>query len=535
LAGRTLRLDSDEPVGQVDADVYVIVNGVKRILPVTSDADGNFTLEFTPLSNEAGHVVVGACYPGLGSTTAQDEFDILGLRFVKSVCGPDTATRYVQWGVTMNDINVCSLQLSNRSPAPLSNLRAQLVNAPVNCEVAWNDDGDDLILAELPGNATRTVMFTVKGTAPTEGRNYQYFTVRVTTDEGAALDIPAYFHAKPRYARLALEPTALDVTMQLDPQNNRGTPRNLEVVISNEGADETGPITVSVPSLTWMKLVGSNTLASIPPGEATSILIILTADANTPLNAPLSGALAINAPNALDGVTLPFRATAVTEGTGSLTVDAIDDYTYYEAHAPHVEGALVVVRNPYTNRELARGTTLANGKVTLENLPVGLCKVTVSKEKHAEYTNSVEIQPGRETTLQVFLDYQAITYSWDVVRVEVEDRYKVELITIYETNVPVPVVETIMPSRLPFLRPGETHAFSVILINRGLIRADGVEFVLPEVFNSPQCAIAFNYPGGTYSLLPQQAITIPVVATGIAPTRASKPCTSYSITEWYWE
>ncbi|NLF61087.1 MAG: leucine-rich repeat protein [Lentisphaerae bacterium] len=535
LAGRTLRIDSDESVGPVDADVYVIVNGVRRILPVTSDADGNFTVDFTPLPGEAGHVTVGACYPGLGSTVAQDEFDILGLRFVKSVCSENTSTRYVQWGVTMNDVNVCSLQLSNRSPVPLVNLRAQLVDAPANCEVTWDEDGGtDLILDELPGNATRTVMFTVKGTAPTQGRNYQYFTVRVTTDEGVVLDIPAYFHAKPRYAQLALAPTALDVTMQLDPQNNRGTPRNIEVTITNEGADETGPITVSIPSLTWMKLVGSNTLASIQPGESTSFLLTLTADGNTPLNAPLSGTLAINAPNAFAGATLPFRATAVAEGTGSLTVDAIDDYTYYEAHAPHLADALVVVRNPYTNQELARGTTLANGKVTLENLPVGLCKVTVSAEKHAEYTNNVEIQPGRETFLEAFLDYQAITYSWDVVRVEIEDRYEIELTVVYETNVPMPVVETIMPAKMPFLRPGETHTFSAILTNKGLIRADDVEFTLPEVFNSPQCAIAFNYPKGTYSLLPQQAVTIPVVATGVAPTRSSD-CRGSSTTLWSWE
>ncbi|MDY0177020.1 MAG: YDG domain-containing protein [Lentisphaeria bacterium] len=486
------------------------------------------------MAGEAGHVLLGACYPGLGSTEAQDEFDILGLRFVKSICGSTSSSSYVQWGVTMNDVNVCSLQLNNRSPVELNGLRAELSGAPANCEVTWNESGDNLLLDKLPGNATGTLMFTVKGTAPTEGRNYQSFSVKITTDEGVELDIPAYFHAKPRYAQLVLEPGSLDVTMQLDPQNMRGTPRNLEVLIRNDGADESGPITVSLPSLTWLRLTGSNTLASIQPGESTSFLLSLTADANTPLNAPLSGSLAINAENAFAGVTLPFRATAVAEGTGSLTVDAIDDYTYYEAHAPHLEGALVVLRNPYTNKELARGLTLANGKVTLEGLPPGACKVIVSKEKHAEYTNNVEIQPGRETTLEAFLDYQAITYSWDVVRVEIEDRYEVELTITYETNVPMPVVETIMPAKMPFLRPGETYMFSAVLSNKGLIRADDVEFTLPEVFNSQQCAIVFNYPQGSYSLLPQQTVTIPVVATGAPPTRSSE-CLGYSATLWSWE
>ena len=171
---------------------------------------------------------------------------------------------------------------------------------------------------------------------------------------------------------------------------------------------------------------------------------------------------------------------------------------------------------------------------SLEGLLPGACKVIVSKEKHAEYTNNVEIQPGRETTLEAFLDYQAITYSWDVVRVEIEDRYEVELTITYETNVPMPVVETIMPAKMPFLRPGETYMFSAVLSNKGLIRADDVEFTLPEVFNSQQCAIVFNYPQGSYSLLPQQTVTIPVVATGAPPTRSSE-CLGYSATLWSWE
>ena len=189
LCGRTLRLDSEDPIGLVDADLYVIVNGIRRVLPVTSDVDGYFSVDFSPLAGEAGHVLLGACYPGLGSTEAQDEFDILGLRFVKSICGSTSSSSYVQWGVTMNDVNVCSLQLNNRSPVELNGLRAELSGAPANCEVTWNESGDNLLLDKLPGNATGTLMFTVKGTAPTEGRNYQSFSVKITTDEGVELDI----------------------------------------------------------------------------------------------------------------------------------------------------------------------------------------------------------------------------------------------------------------------------------------------------------------------------------------------------------
>jgi hypothetical protein len=534
IIGQTLQLNNDTPIPFAEADIYVIINGIRRVLPVTSAADGNFSVDFTPLPGEAGHVVLGACYPALGSSDPQDEFDILGMRFVKSLCNNVSSNSYLQWGVTVNEVNACSLQLTNRSPAALTNLHAEFIGLPDNCEVIWNDEESDLLLAELPGNTSQTIDFTVKGTAATTGRNYQHFILKITSDEGTELSIPAYLHVKPHYAQLLLSPSSLDVTMQLDGQSKRGVPRNLEITVSNDGAEESGLVSITLPNLSWLKLIGSNTLASIPPGGETSFLLTLTADANTPLNAPLSGVIAINAANAFAGVNLPFRATAVAEGKGKLTVDAIDDYTYYEAHAPHLQDALVVLRNPYTNAELARGVTLANGKLTLENLPVGPCKVIVSKERHADYVNTVEIQPERETTLVAFLDYQAISYSWEVVRVEIEDRYEVELTVVYETNVPMPVVETVMPKKMPFLHPGETHAFTVILTNKGLIRADDISFELPAVLNTPQCAIAFNYPQGKHSLLPHQSMTIPVMATGVAPTRSSD-CLGHATAIWSWE
>ena len=140
LCGRTLRLDSEDPIGLVDADLYVIVNGIRRVLPVTSDADGYFSVDFSPLAGEAGHVLLGACYPGLGSTEAQDEFDILGLRFVKSICGSTSSSSYVH-GVTMNDVNVAAVAeqpQSCRAERPASSSALRQLRGPGTSETpAW--------------------------------------------------------------------------------------------------------------------------------------------------------------------------------------------------------------------------------------------------------------------------------------------------------------------------------------------------------------------------------------------------------------
>ena len=178
------------------------------------------------------------------------------------------------------------------------------------------------------------------------------------------------------------------------------------------------------------------------------VLLSLTPTDDTPLNTPISGGIAINCVNG-DGVLLPYRIEAVSEETGGLSVDVIDEYTYYTEEKPHVKNANVVVRHPFSGKIVAEGFTGADGIFFVGNLPEGSYKMTVTADKHEGFQTTIIIDPGRTNEQTVYLSFQAISYTWEVVPTEIEDNYEVQLVMKFETNVPVPVVVMEMPTNMP--------------------------------------------------------------------------------------
>jgi large repetitive protein len=55
------------PVPNKPVDVYIMVNGSRRILKATSDENGEFSVPFIPVNGEAGAYSIGACYPELNT------------------------------------------------------------------------------------------------------------------------------------------------------------------------------------------------------------------------------------------------------------------------------------------------------------------------------------------------------------------------------------------------------------------------------------------------------------------------------------
>ena len=99
------------------------------------------------------------------------------------------------------------------------------------------------------------------------------------------------------------------------------------------------------------------------------------------------------------------------------------------------------------------------------------------------------------------------SYTWEVVPTQIEDKYEVELVMKFETNVPVPVVIMEMPTDMPQLVNNETYPFLITLTNKGLITAKDVQINLPQ--NDPEYEFVYNFP--KMYLLAQQAIQVPVV------------------------
>ncbi|NLZ64493.1 MAG: hypothetical protein GX902_11865, partial [Lentisphaerae bacterium] len=517
LTGSAIKsVDDQTPVPDVPVEVYFIYGQFRRALQTSSDADGRFSVEFVPQPTEIGRIIAGSCYPGTQVNTAQQEFDVLGFKYTAG------GKRYLQWDLTVNTPETYTITLQNPNSTKLTGIQgAMMDDAQEKVELEFLDLADT-----LDGLGSQEVTFRVTATEPSPERAYEYMVLRFTSTEGAQLDIPVYLYAIPQFARLALDPISIDTTMQL------GVARQVEVILSNEGAAETGPVTVTVPDLSWLTLPAGGNMPSIPPGESAVITIQLKGDGNTALGAPLSGTIAVNAENVQHGIQLPFRFTAVSEDKGSLQVTAMDEYTFNakeEEDRTNLKNAAVTVKNPYTGAVLAIGNTGETGICLLENLPVGKCQVIVSADKHADNVQLVDIAPGDTVEIDAFLPYLAITYSWEMESTEIADEYELVLKTVYETNVPVPVVETIMTTIFIDMEPDSVRLINVTLINRGQIAAEGVWL---NIVNTTDFTFESSQLDGI-TLAPQQSLTVPVVVR--RGDGSATDCYTEVVTSYYYE
>ena len=507
------------PVPNVDVDVYTIVNGLRRELKAKTNALGEYNVDFVPLTNESGHFSVGACYPKQNLSTSMDEFDILGLR--------RESNANIIWDMKLGETISGTIAMVNTSNSSLNKIVILPEKLPQGCQLTFDT------IAVIEGNQTKMFNFSLKATELSVGQNYEKIFFTVKSNEGVSLDFPAFYYCQALQAQLKADPVSINTTI------TKGKNRVYEVSISNDGAGETGTVTISLPNLSWMTLVSPATIPNLAPRDTAKMILNLAPNSDMLLNTPISGSIAVNCVNG-NGVTIPFRIEAVSEETGSLKVDVIDEYTYFTPEKPHVKNAHVVVRHPFSGNIVAEGFTDQEGIFSAANLPEGSYKMTVEAEKHEGFQTTLMIDPGRENLQSVFLSFQAITYTWEVVPTTIEDHYQVELVMKYETNVPVPVVIVEMPTTMPQLFNDETFPFLVTMTNKGLITAKDVELTFPQ--GDPEYEFVTNF--SRMDLLAQQSIQVPVVmkrkvlkktASLLKSAATSGLCTDYVVTIYGWE
>lgn len=467
-------------------EVYILTNGLRRTVSATTDATGKYTATFAPIANESGYYTVGASFPGMGATTEQDNFNILGVVVNNG--------QLPQFKVVINDTLKGTVSVKNTSKRTLTNLTLAPVTLPLGAEIRFTT------LSSLAGEATGTLSYRIVGKTLSPGTNFDVANLQVTSQEGTIQPLEAFYYCQAPSAYLVTDVTQLTVLAS----SSKGE-RQIEIKLTNKGQGESGKINVNLPQLTWLTAVTPKELPSLASGDTAVIILKFRALPEVPFDYPIKGSIAI-VPQTGNSINLPFTFEKVSESTGTLLVSVTDQFTYYSESAPKVKNAHVKIQNYFTGVLYAEGNTDSSGVFTALNIPEGKHRILVDKEKHESYSGTVTIDPGDTTEATVFLNYKAITFNWSVVPTAVEDKYDITLVTNFETHVPMPVVTINMPKTMPQLSGSEVYAFNVILTNEGLITAKDVALTMPT---DPEYEFVMNYVPS--DLLAQQSIQVPVI------------------------
>lgn len=466
-----------------DIDVYLINEGSRQVNTVMTNSQGSFSYEWELYALQSGHFSVGACYPNENQNTEMASFDVYGIK--------RTNNNHITCETLVGEPFNGGIQLQNPSSLSLSNVHVEVIEKPKHISADFG------VISSMSGGDRKTLSFTLNSDDLSPANEWEEVKIRILANEGPNMDLTLYYHNSSPRASLSTNISKINTTMQMSGSCD------YVFSITNNGKGDTGRIILGLPS--WMKSATSSTISSLGYGESTQIFLTFTPNTEMQLNVPLTGQISINCENG-DGIALPYFIKPVSDSNGTMVVDVTDEYTYYAEGKPHVANARVEIRQPVTNEIVLEGNTNADGIFSAE-LPAGYYSVIVTANNHDSYSNSIMVAPGTETPVDVFISFQAITYSWNVVETEVEDKYEIETIVKYETRVPAPVVVVNFPEEIPY----QSQILNIIATNKGLLSAYNVVVDLPTDREDATFEVLTSLPIDT--LKPQTSVVIPIKMT----------------------
>ncbi len=473
-----------QTVTNITVNVNIDMAGYRRTLQAKTNTSGEFSATFVPQNDEAGHYSMVCNVSNEPNDEVNHEFDIIGIRLA--------TTGYITWEMEQNKNKTGSIRIQNRTSKPLTNVTVEVLSGTPNAQVTF------MPVAKLSGNSYVDVNYTVTGLSPSAASDWEEITLKATCAEGAGVSFKSWFYCYEPKAELEAIPGNISLNAAT------GKSKTVDILLRNNGAGPTGTLSVMLPNIQWMSLAGTRTLPSIASGDTVQFTLNLAPGAKLQTG-PYSGSIVVNCENG-KSVSIPFDIKVVSENTGRLSVDVTDEYSYNTASKPHLANAKVMVADPYSGATVVEGLTGQDGLFVTDPLPEGQYILTVTADKHDSYRSTVIVEASENNYQEVFVSFNAISYEWLVIPTEIEDKYDIELITKFETNVPKPVLVIEVPDMVPELVDCEPYSFMVKVTNKGLIAAKDVTLNLPE---DPQyrftCAI------GKFDLPANQTVEVPVV------------------------
>ena len=492
VLGGPVKTRGGAAAANVEVEPYIIYAGSRIALKATTDAEGNYSVEYTLQAGMGGEYGYGVCTPGENISAQQGTFNVYGIS--------RTTTDYIKHEMYEGDVVSGTVKVKNMSSLPQHNLKATCEKNE-QYEVTFGGD------TELAGGGTAEISYTIKPLSLSKTMEWDRLTFNITTAEGASLSVVTYNYTRKHTPNLVVSTNSINTTV------TKGKVRTYPIVLTNTGIAETGKISVSLPAALsdFISLATPATMPSLATGDSATVMLKFNA-AKYDVNVYQKGSIAINCSEG-NGKQIGFNVKVVSEEKGNLRIRVRDENTIYgnkDGEHPYVSNASVRLTDYNTGALVMQDVTGEDGSITFSDLTEGYYHLHVTADRHDTYDQNVLVSPGETTEHLATISYQAIRVDWTVEETEIEDEYDITTKLTYETQVPVPVVEMNAPDAiiLADINRGKSALFNVVLRNRGLIAAQNVQYTPPTADGFVFMPMV-EYEG--FTLAPEQSYVIPVL------------------------
>ena len=446
---------------------------IKRQLQTTKD--GVFFYRYEISSREFGHYIADAKHPfDKSNVSAQIGWDVLGLEL-------DETT--VTFSGFSDQFYTRKIRLSNPNSIKISLIRLIFeASSTYSLEVNNCQQSECVLSNQLNPGESIDLDVTFRTNLTLNGR----IVITVFTQENVSTTFYLNVNIVEKKVRLVTIP--VDITFRIKPNqkmffdfelSNRGllNANNLTAQFSNSSAK------FEVVSMTSKN--NKNTLLDPKRFDLLineSIEVTFSAHLNTDFDETVNNnnrEASISIFSITDSLKIPIYYVISSFEASSLTVAVEDEFTYFGDEKPKLAKAFVTLSNG--NMFKKRLTTNATGYAKFENLTENFYELFVEADRHS--SKKLVWQPIREENyLSVFLERSTVSVIFTVVPRLVDDKYDIILESVFEVNVPVPVV-TVDPMYIDLekLKTGLIDAFTLNITNHGLIKANGLEISLPKL------------------------------------------------------
>ena len=476
ITGRAVERATGLPMAQVPLELVISANGFDRTYEIITDADGDFSYTFTPLSGESGIYSVRAVHPDLLDRPVHGQFVISRVRINPVSINLSIPTNYEQ---TIN------IQVSTSEGTEVNNL--SLVYEEADQPGGVFPEGVHVSLGSpvsfLGSGQAAALGFTVwaDNTAAETGT----LLLKVKSDETGADawgTIVVNTHFSEAQPVLYFSPDHVETGVAHDDAVTE------TIVLENKGLADMEDVMVSIiseggaPAPNWVQLNAEADQGTLVVGETRQISM-----AFSPTSSVSEGMytfyLRIESAN-YPTTDINLYVSVTQSGIGNVLFKVSDIYTgTLDQDSQPVQGlanARITLQNEEVLTVEETQMTDALGEAFFPDLPAGRYKCRITADSHQEHIGRFWIKPGITVTDEVFLKYNLVTVEWEVNEITIEDRYEIVLTTTYETDVPAAVL-VLEPASvsLPSMQAGDVYNGEFRLTNYGLIRADNIRFSLP--------------------------------------------------------